>query len=50
MDKIKGFIRALLTFAIAIPLSAITFVIVAWHLLTDEDAGYPYRGRDGDPD
>ena len=47
-DQIKGTIRALLSFAIAVPLSVIAFVIVAWHLLTSEEAGYPYRGQDGD--
>ena len=41
-DQIKGIIRALLSFAIAVPLSVVAFVIVAWHLLTNEDAAYPY--------
>jgi ABC-type sulfate transport system permease subunit len=50
MDKLKECARALLMMAIAVPLSVVAFVIVAWHLLTSEEAGYPYRGQDGDSD
>lgn len=49
MDRLKGYIRALLTFAIAVPLSVIAFIVVAWHLLTNDDAAYPYsQGAEND--
>lgn len=50
MDKIKECTRALLALAIAVPLSVVAFIVVAWHLLTNEDAAYPYSPGAEDDD
>lgn len=42
MDKLKECARFALMMTVAVPLSVIAFIVVAWHLLTNDDAAYPY--------
>lgn len=50
MDRLKEFARFALMMTVAVPLSVIAFVVVAWHLLTNEDAAYPYSPGAEDDD
>lgn len=50
-DRILDGLRVLVMAIVAVPLSLIAFIIVAWWLATNPGAGHPYRGGDdGEPD
>lgn len=51
MDKLKEYARFALMMTVAVPLSVIAFIVVAWRLLTNEDASYPFSpGVENDDD